>query len=206
MSSEKTKALRRPYRKRQRAERERSTRERITAAAVALHGSVGPAGTTVKAIAERAGVERATVYRHFPDADALFEACTAHFYARHPMPDADRWSAIKAPDDRLRRALEDLYTWYEETEEMLLNVTRDAAHTPAAARQRFLGYFERAHVILMVGRRDRGRARARVGAAIGHAIAFSTWRSLAREQGLERDEAVGLMAALVELAAPQRPP
>ena len=200
MSSEHTAGARRPYRKRERAERERRTRERIAAAAVALHGTVGPAATTVKAIAERAGVERATVYRHFPDDETLFEACTAHFYARHPMPSLDAWAAITPPDDRLRHALDELYAWYEQTEAMLFNVIRDAAHTPAAPRERFRAYFARARSILMVGRRERGRTRARVAAAIGHAIAFSTWRSLAREQGLDRNEAVELMTRLVAAA------
>ena len=81
----------RPYRKRKRAVSELETRQRITEAAVALHQTVGPARTSVKAIAERAGVDRATVYRHFPDDQALFNACTSHYYGRHPMPDPSRW-------------------------------------------------------------------------------------------------------------------
>ena len=192
---------RRPYQKRRRAEQERHTRERIAAAAAALHGSVGPANTTVKAIAERAGVERATVYRHFPTDEALFEACTAHFYGRHPLPDPDTWMAIEGPAERLRRALAELYAWYEETEGMLSNVTRDAAYTPAAARERYLAYFERVRATLMAGRRGRGRARRRVAAAIGHATGFATWKSLVREQGLDQDDAVALMVSMVDAAA-----
>ena len=194
-------ARRRPYRKRRRAEEERRTRERIAAAAAALHASVGPANTTVKAVAERAGVQRATVYRHFPTDEALFEACTAHFYSRHPLPDPDAWMAIGRPDDRLRGALGELYGWYGETEDMLSNVTRDAARTPAGPRQRFLAYFERVRATLMAGRRERGRARQRVSAGIGHAAGFATWKSLVREQGLDQDDAVALMVSMVDAAA-----
>jgi len=191
----------RRYRKRRRAEQEQRTRERIAAAAAALHGSVGPANTTVKAVAERAGVQRATVYRHFPTDEALFDACTAHFYSRHPLPDPDAWRAIERPADRLRRALEELYGWYGETEDMLSNVTRDAAHTPAGARQRFLAYFDRVVETLMAGRRERGRARKRVVAALGHATGFATWQSLVRQQALDQDDAVALMVSMVDAAA-----
>src|SRR5690606_11521663 len=69
----------RPYRKRQRALAEEATRLRITEAAVELHGSVGPARTTVTEIAERAGVSRMTVYKHFPSDRDLFVACSTHW-------------------------------------------------------------------------------------------------------------------------------
>jgi AcrR family transcriptional regulator len=187
----------RRYRKRARAELEARTRERIAAAAVKLHGTVGPARTTVSAIAEEAGVQRATVYRHFPDDETLFDACTAQFYSRHPMPDVDAWAAIQDPDERLRRALADLYAWYEQTEFMLANTTRDSAFVPARARERFLAYFAGVHSALMSGRPERGRARVTTAAAIGHAIGFATWRSLAREQDLDRPEAADLMARMV---------
>lgn len=204
MSTEKTEAPRRPYRKRQRAEQEERTRDRIAAATAALHGSVGPARTTVSAIAERAGVQRATVYRHFPTDEALFEACTAHFYGRHPLPDATAWSDIADPTERLLRALPELYAWFEETEDMLANVTRDAAYTPAAPRERFRSYFEHVRETLIVGRRERGRARERIAAGIGHAISFPTWRSLVRDQGLTGREAVKVMVSMVDRASAAR--
>jgi AcrR family transcriptional regulator len=192
--------VRRPYRKRKRAASELETRTRITEAAVALHQAVGPARTTVKAIAARAGVDRATVYRHFPDAPALFDACTSHYYAQHPMPDPRQWTALK-PMDRLRAALTDLYAWYGETEEMLASGIRDIEHVPADARDAFLGYFDTVRAALMDGRAERGRARVRVFGAIGHAINFLTWRSLIREQQLTTEEAVALMVATVRAAA-----
>src|SRR5262245_58030953 len=188
----------RRYRKRRRAELELDTRQRIAEATARLHGTVGPARTTVSAIAEEAGVQRSTVYRHFPDDQTLFDACTAHFYGRHPLPDVKRWAPIPDPDDRLRQALTDLYVWYEEVEDMLSNTQRDVAHVPLPTRERFLGYFSGAGEILTHGRRERGRPRARAAAAIGHAMAFSTWRSLVREQGLAAAEAVELMVGLVD--------
>jgi AcrR family transcriptional regulator len=191
---------RRRYRKRRRAELERETRLRITEAAMKLHGSIGPARTTIKAVAEEAGVQRATVYAHFPDADALFAACSGHFYELHPSPDPAGWASIPDPDERLRRALTELYAWYGETQQILSNVLRDAEYVPASARVRFLGYFDAVSAALLRGRRARGRARARVAAAIRHAAGFATWRSLTREQGLSDDDAVRLMASLVSVA------
>src|SRR5438034_9663481 len=87
----------RPYRMKRRAELEERTRRRITESAVALHGTVGPARTSISAVAERAGVRRSTVYRHFPDEPALFAACSAHWRAANPRPDLERWSAIEDP-------------------------------------------------------------------------------------------------------------
>src|SRR4030088_252640 len=99
MGNQKPRVGRRPYRKRKRAASELETRKRITEATVALHQSLGPARTTVKAIAERAGVERAPVYRHFPGEQQLFEACNVHYYALHPMPNPDRWATIASPEE-----------------------------------------------------------------------------------------------------------
>ena len=167
----------RPYRKAKRALSEAETRQRIVEATVELHETIGPAKTTIKAIAERAGVQRATVYNHFPDLQALFDACNAHYYGRHPMPDPASWAGIASPTERLRVALRALYTWYEETEQMLSAGIRDIEAVPPAAREAFFGYFHYVARSLMTGRRDRGRARVRTAAAIGHAISFATWHS-----------------------------
>src|SRR5919106_1794877 len=96
---------RRRYRKRRRAEQEAETRRRITEAAVRLHGTIGPAKTTVSGIAREAGVQRATVYRHFPSEDAIYAACTSHYNALHPPPDLGRWAAVADQEERLRIAL-----------------------------------------------------------------------------------------------------
>ena len=189
----------RPYRKQRRAELEQGTRRRITESAVALHGTLGPSRTSLSAVAEHAGVRRSTLYRHFPDEAALFDACTAHWSAANPLPDLLAFSAIDDPEERLTVALGELYAFYGRTEQMLENLFRDEATVPVV-RERFVlvrSYFAAAHDTLMSGRRLRGPARRRTRAAIGHAIAFSTWRSLVGEQGLDDAEAVLLMCALV---------
>jgi AcrR family transcriptional regulator len=192
----------RPYRKRRRAEQERRTRERITEAAVRLHGSVGPARTTVSAIAREAGVQRATVYRHFPDEAALFEACTAHYWAANPMPDPTEWRRVSDPGKRLRRGLSELYEFFARTEGMLEKTGRDAPLVEAMGKPaaRFVAYLQSAADALVAGRPERGAARRRVRAAAGHAVWFPTWQSLVRAQGMDTDEAASLMAAMVEAA------
>jgi AcrR family transcriptional regulator len=198
MSDENLTAPRRNYRKRRRAELEDQTRRRITEATVDLHGTVGPARTTVSAIAERAGVQRATVYRHFPDERSLIGACGAHWMAQNPLPDMSHWEAVADPDSRLRAALGDVYAWYERTEYMLDKTTRDAPLIePLREGMARLDHWIEAAVEVLAapGRGRRGRA------ATAHALGFETWRSLERRQGLPREEAVDLMARLVACAA-----
>jgi AcrR family transcriptional regulator len=189
----------RPYRMRRRAELEEQTRLRITEAAVELHGTLGPARTSISAIAERASVRRSTVYRHFPDEAALFAACSAHFLAANPVPDITEWEAVDDPDLRLRVALGELYARYRRTRAMLENILRDEPTMPVVAsvfsRQR--RYLAAAVDVLMAGRDERPEVRA----AIGHAVDFSTWRSLAVEQELADDAAAGLMCRLVAAAS-----
>jgi AcrR family transcriptional regulator len=189
----------RPYRKRRRAAQEDETRRRITEATVELHGSVGPARTTVSAVAERAGVQRATVYRHFPDEQALFDACSSHWMAGHPLPDLDAWTGIGDPEERLRVALKELYAWFERGEYMVEKTTRDVAVVPSLrpSMEQFGRWFGAATEVLVRGRPERGRRRRLAKGAIGHALAFETWRSLTRGQGLSREDAVDLMAVLV---------
>ena len=178
-----------------RAELEEQTRLRITEAAMELHGSVGPAHTSVTAVAERAGVRRSTVYRHFPDEAALFGACSAHWGAANPPPDVGRWAAIEDPDERLGSGLGELYGYYRSTEAMMANLLRDEHAVPVVGElfRPYHGLLAAAADVLMAGRRRRRATRA----AIGHALAFATWRSLAREQGLSDAEAARLMRGLV---------
>jgi AcrR family transcriptional regulator len=198
----------RPYRKKRRAELEAETRRRITESAVELHGTIGPARTSMSAVAERAGVRRATLYRHFPDEASLFEACSAHWAAANPPPDPTAWAAIDAPDERLRAAIGELYAYWRQTEPMIANLLRDEASSETVRRQFrvFHAYMDAIPDLLMRGRRERGQARVRVRAAIGHAFAFTTWRSLVREQGLGNSQAANLMAGLVSAAAAGRAP
>jgi len=192
----------RPYRKRRRAELEAETRQRITESAVALHGTLGPSRTSMSAIAEHAGVRRSTLYRHFPDEAAVFAACSAHWRTANPAPDLAGWAAIEDPDQRLRMALEEIYAYYRRTAGMMDNLYRDEPLMPTVARSfsRFREYVAAAAETLMSDRRVRGRAGQRARAAIGHTLAFSTWRSLAREQELDDASAAELMCRLVQAA------
>lgn len=196
--------VKRPYEKRRRAELEHETRERITAAAVDLHGTVGPARMTIKELAERAGVQRATVYRHFPDDESLFEACSSHWAAAHPPPDPAPWLAIAKPKPRLRAALADFYAYYRANEPMLANVARDIGLLPALAaatarRQAAMPQLE----ALLAGGWKGGDSDAR-RAAVGLALDFRTWQMLVHERGLDDDRAVELMVGAVSAAAPAR--
>ena len=140
----------RPYTKTRRAELEQQTRERITEAAVELHGSLGPARTTISAIAQRADVQRATVYRHFPDEESLFAACSAHWRAQNEPPDLAAWAAIRDPAARLAVALAELYAWYARTQRMLELLIRDLPVVPAVQTQfRLPGYLEAAADVLL---------------------------------------------------------
>jgi AcrR family transcriptional regulator len=192
----------RAYRMHRRAETQEETRLRITESAVALHGTVGPSRTSISAVAAHAGVRRSTVYRHFPDEAALFDACTAHWAAANPPPDPGAWATVVSPDERLLVALGDLYGFYGRTESMLDNLFRDET-TVRLVQERFgafRGYLEAARDTLMTGRTPRGAARTRTHAALGHAIAFSTWKSLCREQELDEATAITLVRALVAAA------
>jgi AcrR family transcriptional regulator len=202
MSKQSVSGERRPYRKRRRAQLEAETRLRITEAAIDLHGSVGPARTTISAVAARAGVQWATVYRHFPDEDALFDACSSHWMAHHLLPDPAAWAKIEDPRERLRVALRELYEWYERGEYMLERTTRDVALVPALrpSMEAFRDWLDAAADAILRGRPERGARRRRVRAAVRHALAFETWRSLAIHQGLPRSETIELMEALAAAA------
>jgi AcrR family transcriptional regulator len=190
----------RTYRMTRRAELEAETRMRITESAAALHEKLGPARTTVSAIAEHAGVRRSTVYRHFPDEEALFDACSTHFRTANPPPDPRGWEAIDDGAARTETALREMYAFYGRTHAMYSSLFRDEALVPIVKRRlgAFRGYLDSVADTLTRGRGLRGRPAHRTRAAIGHALAFPTWRSLVQEQKLDPDVAVSLMCRLVE--------
>ena len=197
----------RTYELKQRAERQAETRRRIVAAAVELHTTLGPSRTTVQAIADRAGVTRPTVYAHFPDARSLFAACSGHVRATVPLPDPTPWQSIPDPSERLETALRELYGYYARLEPLLENVQRDAAVMPLIAElsgQR-TRYLEDTRRLLVGAWPTRGRARARLRRAVGHALEFGTWQSLVRHQGSTTGEAIQLMVALARAAGSHDP-
>ena len=200
------KPAKRKYELKQRAAEMAETRRRITEAAVGLHGTVGPARTTLSAIAKRAGVQRHTVYRHFPTETDLFGACSSHFFTTNPWPDLAPWRAIGDPQERLAHALAELYAYYEGTEPMFSNVLRDAQLVDALRPTivPFEDYLAEAAEILAADWPASGRRRRVLAAALRHAVDFQTWRSLTADNQITRTEAVELVTALVEAAAATR--
>ena len=177
-----------------RAELVDETRQRIVDAAVHLHGTVGPAATTIAAIAEHAGVTRLTVYRHFADEEAPFNACSAHWLSQQTPPDPQAWAQIADPAGRLTAGLADIYRFYSEGHAMITNIYRDKATLPAAHQAR-LDDRDRQMCQILQAPLPAGSRIAR--ALIGHAVSFWTWRSLCVDQGLDQDHAVRAMTTLI---------
>jgi AcrR family transcriptional regulator len=192
--------VRRKYELKKRADDMADTRQRITVAAMELHGTVGPARTTISAIAERAGVQRHTVYRHFPDENAILAACSAHFAGLHPWPDTGAWRAQPDPAVRLETALQELYAHYEETAQMMANILRDVELVPSVPPTvvPFELYLEEAVGVLASGWGARGARRTLLLATIRHALDFRTWESLVQRGGISRAQGARLMRALAE--------
>lgn len=180
------------------------TRERIVAAAFDLHATIGPSRTTIRAIADRAGLQRHTVYAHFPDLDSLYAACTAHGIRSTDMPEPYGWRTIDQPRDRLRHALTEMIAWYRANERMLANVLFDI--DPSAPMPTTPDAFDVRMAALRAALTD-GWADVEpperlpvVAAVVGHVLAFTTWRSLAAG-GLRDDQIVALLVGLVTAVA-----
>jgi AcrR family transcriptional regulator len=187
----------RSYNLGRRAEQQAETRQRIAEAALELHGSVGPARTTLSMIAERAGVQRHTLYAHFPDERDLFTACSGLAMERDAPPDAAPWRAIEEREKRLRAGLREIYDWYERNARLLGCVLRDAethAPTQEISQATYGPMMAAYHDVLGAGLNARQRA------MLGLALSFFTWRTLTRDSGLKQAAAVAAMAQAVEAA------
>ena len=171
---------------------------------VELHEEIGPASTTVTAIAERADVQRLTVYRHFPDTQAMLGACSTHWQHGHPLPDAATWTGIEDPRCRLELALTELYGYFRDGAPMLKSVLRDEAEMPELSRAMtpWWEYMREVAGGLSAGWGASGDVQRLVRSAVGHAIGFQTWLSLS-DEGLSDAEAAKLMAGLVAGVAVQ---
>lgn len=191
----------RKYTLRKRAEQAADTRRRIVEATVELHTEVGPAATTLSMIAERAGVQRHTLYAHFPDERSLSLACSGLSLERDPLPDGAAWSATRDPRERLGAGLAAIYGWYARNEQLAGCVLRDAEHhalTREIAELRFGPPRDVWRRVLGAGLSARQRALLAV------AFGFHAWRSLARESGLSPGAAADVMADAIVGAG--RPP
>ena len=189
------------YNLKARAERQQQTRQRIVEATLDLHRSIGPVQTTITDIAKRAGVERQTVYNHFPDELALFTACSAHNRALNPPPEPEPWKLIPDPEERLRGALAEVYAYYRRNEQILANVTRDAQANPNVRKvlEPRVRHQERMRDVLAAGwaRGDGHDRRKLLHGALWMALEFQTWHTLARRQGFVDDEMVEMMTGMV---------
>jgi AcrR family transcriptional regulator len=186
----------RHYELKRRAERQDETRQRIVDATIDLHQTIGAAQTTISEIAKRAGVGRVTVYRHFPDEETLFHACSGHYFAQHPFPDIERWRQIADPRDRLREGLRESYAWHSDNQQMISMALAEARDLPMMAP--YHAYWDRAAETLAAAWRVRGRRRTNLTAAIVLALSFDTYRTLTRERHLTDEQAIMLMTRLAE--------
>jgi AcrR family transcriptional regulator len=184
------------------------TRQRIARATYELHASVGPARTTVSAIAERAGVQRLTVYKHFPHYRDIFQACTTYHWNLDPPPDPAQWREIADPEQRLRHALAELYAYFRRNETLQANVRRDAAlimemmdGAPPPGMQRLMALPAQWQAALADGWPDDADRAPLRSPALGLAIDFGAWRTLVRGQQLDDAQVIELMVALVTCAA-----
>lgn len=186
----------RSYTLKRRAEQQALTRQGIVEAALELHGSIGPAFTTVSMVAERAGVQRHTYYAHFPQERDLFLACSGLALERDPLPDAAPWRSVTPLDARLRTGLDPLYAWYERNAGLAGCVLRDAEHhalTKEVSDLRLGPCMAAYREVLGHGLSPRQHA------MLDLALSFSTWRTLTRDTRLKRDAAVSLMAEAISV-------
>ena len=193
----------RQYRQKARAASKADTRQRIIESAVSLHLERGPAQTSINAIADRAGVNRVTVYRHFPDVRTLLEACSVHAARLHPPPDLATWRGIEDPRKRMDVALPQLYDYFRRTEAGWVNVLRDAELAPLVremAEKRRLAYLREARGALLAGWPAARTRRPLLRAVVGLAVDFRTWQALVRREGLDDRTAAALMARFVAFA------
>jgi AcrR family transcriptional regulator len=170
----------RKYTKTRRAAQQDETRERIVEATVKLHEELGPANTPIKAIAEKAGVQRLTVYRHFPDDASLFEACSTHYLEMHPPPNMADWAEIVDASERSYTALLAFYHYYRQTEKMWASVYRDADKVEAVKgpMEQCEGYIDAVCDDLVAAWNKTHTAKKQLQVTLRHALRFSTWQSL----------------------------
>lgn len=174
----------RKYNQQQRAEQVRETRRKIVQATMELHETLGPANTSIKAVADRAGVQRLTVYRHFPDETSLFQACTSHWLELNPPPDMATWAQTEPAEARSKEAFLSFYRYYRGTRDMWEVTYRDVGRVEAlqGPLSGFEAYLDNVRDDLLQSWRPPRTAKEQVSAVLRHALRFSTWQSLNLEK------------------------
>jgi AcrR family transcriptional regulator len=184
----------RSYKLSKRGERQSQTRQKIIEAAIHLHQTKGVSATSMTDIADQAQVGKVTVYRHFPDLDAIVGACSGLYFERNPFPDAQSWRAVSHPTERLRLGLKEAYAWYRSTEAMMASVYREAKDAPIM--EPYHNYWSHAVDTLLEPWPQKGKERKLLRAAIAFALNFETWQNLVNTQGLRDKEVIQLMLRL----------
>jgi AcrR family transcriptional regulator len=172
----------RRYTLKARADQVADTSARIVQAIMELHEEVGPRNTTVSAIADRAGVERLTVYRHFKDEASMFAACSHRYMELNPPPDPTSWADEPEPARRVRRGLEEVYAFFGRTSPMFEKIYRDVGEHSALANimDGFDGHLRKLADAL-ASAWPGGKEAVRRQVILRHAAKFATWQSLQTE-------------------------
>jgi len=170
----------RKYTKTRRAQQESQTRERIVEALVELHQELGPANTSVKAVAEKAGVQRLTVYRYFPDEVSMLQACSTHWWGLNPPPGIDQWANIENSADRCAAAFTAFYRYYHQTEDMWKKLYRDVGEIESLKKimMQYENILDDIRDDLLAAWKAKGKRKQQLSLTIRHCLAFSTWQSL----------------------------
>jgi AcrR family transcriptional regulator len=187
----------RQYKLNQRAKSQAETRQKIVEAAIELHQEKGPAATSMRDVAERAGVGTVTVYRHFSDDMELLGACSGAYFERHPFPDLEGWRHILDPVERFRWGLREAYAFHKDVEPMMASVIDDVRHLPIM--DPYYVYWQSAVDVLPDAFTEEAQSNAQLKAGIALSLRFETWELLTKEHGLSIEEATDLMERLLRV-------
>jgi AcrR family transcriptional regulator len=189
----------RAYNKTKRASKEEETRQRILGGAFELYCSVGPAATTISAVAAKASVQRLTVYRHFPNEADLLCGVIERWADENPMPGPQDWRTDIDAENWPIAILSMLYSYYSETSVLWPGILSDRTKLPEL--DRLMGQYDQQLETLKADiLRHLPEARQRSAlcqSVVSHAVQFTTWHSLSAS-GLDTAEIAALMEDWVQ--------
>jgi AcrR family transcriptional regulator len=108
----------RTYNLGRRAETAAETRQLLVEATASLHAERGISATSLRDIAERAGVSVGTAYHHFPTYLDAVHACGAHTMAASPLPPESIFDGLdpdadEDAEERVHVLMRELCAWYD---------------------------------------------------------------------------------------------